>query len=244
MYPGDAAFPRRVPGWPLVATLGLHLLLAWSWRIAHPPAQDALGERVFNLIPVAPPALELPSARRETAPVRPKATRTRGPALPALPDAVRETEPLVPPAAAPAPATDPFAITAPAAPAAPAASGEAPLDAMVGRARRDAGVIDRELRKGKSGVPAVADTPWGRFTRTLEAAHIDRSRTVVSESYTAPDGEVIYRFRKGGKVLCRITGGVKPGIGNAIGTSAFDVRGGNGTAGLIDCPSNATWKRD
>jgi hypothetical protein len=35
----DPVFPRRraASGWPLLATLGVHLLLAWSWRIAHPP---------------------------------------------------------------------------------------------------------------------------------------------------------------------------------------------------------------
>ncbi|NNG23265.1 hypothetical protein [Telluria aromaticivorans] len=234
--PGDAAWPRRRPGWPLAATLGLHLLLAWSWRTAHPPAQDTLEERVFNVIPVPPPAPELASVRRETEPVRTEAPRTLDPALPALPDAVRAAEPITPSAATPAPAADPLAITA--------APAESPLDAMVGRARREAGVIDRELRKGKSGVPAVAGTPWGRFTRALDAAHIDNSRTLVSESYTAPDGAIIYRFRQGGRVLCRISGGVKPGIGNAIVPSAFDVQGGNGTAGLISCPSHATWKRD
>ncbi len=205
--------------------------------MVHPPVQDGFGERVFNVIPVPPPAPEPPSLRSEKEPVRTRRPRTHKPALPALPAAVREAEP-VPPAVTAAPAADPFAITAPAAPA------ESPLDAMVGRARREAGAIDRELRKGKSGVPAVADTPWGRFTRALEAAHIDTSRTLVSDTYTAPDGAIIYRFRQGGRVLCRISGGVKPGIGNAIGPSAFDVQGGNGTAGLVSCPSNATWKRD
>lgn len=212
-------------------------MLAWGWRSAHPPAEDSFEERVFDLVTIAPPAPEpeLAPPHRAAEPLRSNAPRAR---TPALPDVVSEPEPVTPPAETPAPADDPFAITAPAAPA------ESPLEAMMGRARRDARIIDRELRKGKSGVPAVADTPWGRFTRALEGAHIDRSRTVVSETYTAPDGEIVYRFRQGGRVYCRISGGVKPGIGNAIGPSAFDVRGGNGTAGLISCPSGATWKRD
>lgn len=243
IHPGGAPFPRSRPGWPLVATLGLHLLLALGWRVAHAPVEDTHEERVFQLMAVPAPAPLPPSARREAQPVRSPAPRTREPAQP---DTMRDAEPVTPPAIAAAPAADPLAITDPAAALETSheASQEKPLDAMAGRARREAGAIDRDLRKGKSGVPAVADTPWGRFTRALEAAHIDTSRTVVSESYTAPDGEVIYRTRKGGKLICRITGGVKPGVGNAIGASAFDVQGGNGTAGLISCPSHATWKRD
>ena len=218
-----------------MATLGLHLLLVLGLRVAHAPVEDTREERVFQLIAV--PAPQLPAARREAPPVRSPAPRTREPA-----HAMPEAEPITPPSTTAAPAADPFAITDPA--AAPEASQETALDAMAGRARREAGAVDRELRKGTPGVPAVADTPWGRFTRALEGAHIDTSRTVVSESYTSPDGEIIYRTRKGGKLICRITGGVKPGVGNAIGASAFDVQGGNGTAGLISCPSHAAWKRD
>lgn len=228
-----------------MATLGLHLLLVLGWRVAHVPVEDTREERVFQLIAV--PAPQLPATRREAPPVRSPAPRT---GEPAQPDSMRDAEPVTPPSMTAAPAADPFAITDPAAAldasqeTAHEASQETALEAMAGRARREAGAVDRELRKGKPGVPAVADTPWGRFTRALEGAHIDTSRTVVSESYTSPDGEVIYRTRKGGKLICRITGGVKPGVGNAIGPSAFDVQGGNGTAGLISCPSHATWKRD
>ncbi len=129
-----------------------------------------------------------------------------------------EPEPVTPPV----PVTDPFAVTEPAAPA------ESPLDAMVGRAKRDARAIDRELRKGKSGVPEIADTPWGRFTRALEAAHKDRGMGVSSEIYTAPDGQVIYRFRRGGRTMCRSGGSVGPKIGGAVGGGEvlFDVQGG------------------
>lgn len=234
-----AAYPRRTPGWPLLATLGVHLLLAWSWRIAHPPARDLRGERVFYLVPVLPPAPASPQARPNPVPPRsttPAAPRSRSVSIPAD----SEAEPITAPTEAPAAVADPFAVTAPAEPA------ESALDAMVGRAKRDARAIDRELRKGKSGVPEVADTPWGRFKQGLEAAYIDRSRVTVSESYTSPDGEIIYRFRQGGKVWCRISGGVGPRIGGAEGGGAtnFDVAGGNGRAGIIACPSGVSWKRD
>lgn len=231
------AYPRSTPGWPLLATLGVHLLLAWSWRIAHPPAPDTRRERVVDLIALPPPSPEPPRLRRAAPP-----SRSTTPKAPAAADTDRPSgpEPLAPAPQVPASVADPFAITVPSAPP------ESALDAMVGRAKRDAVAIDRELRKGKSGVPEVADTPMGRFRQALEAAHKDTSRTLASETYTSPDGQVIYRFRQGGKVWCRTSGSVRPQIGGAVGGGAtqFDSGGGGGAAGLIRCPSHGDWKRD
>ncbi len=153
---------------------------------------------------------------------------------------LREPEALASAPAMPAAAADPVAATPASEPA------ESPLGAMVGRARGDAGSIDRELRQGKPGVPEIADTPWGRFRETLAAAHIDRGLGVTSETYTAPDGQVIYRFRRGGKYKCRSSGSVGPKIGGAVGGGEmlFDVQGGAGRAGEVQCPLHAEWKRD
>ena len=173
----DAALARRAPGWPLLATLGVHLLLAWSWRIVHPPAPDLRGERVLDLISLPPPSPELPRIRPEPPPPRPTApSAARARTDSAKTDTVNEPEPITPPTQAPSTVADPFAITAPSAPA------QSALDAMVGRARRDAGGIDRELRKGKSGVLDTADTPMGRFREALEGAHKDSRRTLTSET--------------------------------------------------------------
>jgi len=237
------AYPRSRPGWPLVATLGVHLLLAWSWRIAHPPAPrlpGLHGERVIDLIAV-PPLPEMPRMLSEPPPPRPAVPRERGARSKAAEKGTSaEPEPITPPPETPATVADPFAIGAPSAPS------ESALDAMVGRAKRDAVIIDREMRKGKSGVPEVADTPMGRFRQALEAAHKDSSRGLRSETYTAPDGQVIYRFRQGGKVWCRTGGSVRPQIGGANGGGAtqFDSAGGGGAAGMIRCPSHGDWKRD
>lgn len=239
----DAAFPRRpavTRGWPLLATLGVHLLLAWSWRIAHPPLQAPRGERVFDLIPVPPPALAVPHPHAKPPPPPPTSNALRARADKASTSIAREPEPVIPPPASPATAADPLAISAAPAPA------ESALETLVGRAKQDAVVIDRELRKGKSGVPEVADTPIARLRAALEGAHKDSRRSLTSDSYTAPDGQVIYRFRHGGKVWCRTGGGVKPRIGGAEGGGAtmFDTQGGGGSAGAIRCPSHADWKRD
>lgn len=226
-----------------MATLGVHLLLAWSWRIAHPPAPELHGERVIDLLPLPPPPPELPRIRREPPPPPPRSRELDKPpawADRAATDTVAVPEPVTPPPDVPASLADPFAVAAPSAPV------QSPLDAMVGRAKRDAVIIDREMRKGKSGVPEVADTPMGRFRQALEAAHKDSRRGVSSDTYTAPDGQVIYRFRQGGKVWCRTGGSVRPQIGGAVGGGAtqFDSGGGGGAAGLIRCPSHGDWKRD
>ena len=256
MYHGAAAFPRRAPGWPrwpFLAALGVHLLLAWSWRTAHPPAPETGVERIIDLVPVPPPRPDVPEAR-PALPRRTAATpRSRSGSAPA--PTVRVSEPGTPPLEAPAIAADPFAVTVPGVPVhdVPVQSG---VEAMVGRARREAGAIDgarREagaidgaLRKGKSGIPAVADTPMGRFASALDSAYVDKRRGLTSDSYTTPDGQVIYRFRQGGRVWCRTSGGVAPGIGGATGGGAtmFDVQGGEGRAGMIRCPSHGEWKPD
>jgi hypothetical protein len=102
--------------------------------------------------------------------------------------------------------------------------------------KRQAGRIDRALRKGKSGVPDEPDTPMGRFRRGLEAAHIDLSTAVLEDSYTSPDGVVIYRKRIGKASFCRRSGSVSPlGMrGMVMGNEAGDV----------PCPKGVQWKSD
>lgn len=242
------AYPRRQagnPGWPLLATLGVHLLLAWGWHHAHsPPLQPSLGgERVFDLILVPPPSFEAAAPRRD--PPRSPDTRPTSPTVPTVPTApaggaVPAPEPATAASEAPASVSNPFANAAPSVPA------QSTLEAMLGRARRDAAIIDREMRKGKSGVPEAVFTPQARLREALEAAHDDGGLGLTSDTYTAPDGQLIYRFNQGGRVRCRTGGSVRPQIGGAVGGGAtlFDGAGGEGAAGQIRCPSHGHWKRD
>ena len=112
-----------------------------------------------------------------------------------------------------------------------------------GLAKRQAGRIDRELRKGKPGVPTEADTPWARFQRGLDSAHIDRSLTLQSDTYTSPDGVVIYRFRQGNRVRCRRAGGAGMPLRGMPEGSSLSIPGSN-AAGDTDCPKGVTWNRD
>jgi len=235
--------PRRAPGWPLAATLGAHLLLAWCWLQAGPRLPETLpGLREFVVVPVftpAPPPVAAPPAAppASTRPQRAAVPKPAPVALDAQSQAVL-TEPAQAPSAA-APDTDSFA--APPGPAAP--SGES----SAARALRAAGAVDSALRDGKPARLKAGETPNNRFTAALENAHNDTSRTLSSDSYTTPDGVTIYRFRRGNKVYCRTGGNVRPGIGNLAeggGMVNFDRLGGEGAAGMIDCPGQAKFKRD
>lgn len=246
--------PRRAPGWPLAATLGVHLLLAWWWLQARPPLPQVLtGLREFVVVPVfttpepsaaSAPLLSAPASSR-TAPTRaaePKRTPLPAPAA-AAPEAVFtapvEAPSSPPPTTSSEPAADPFAASSPAA----TPSGES----TAARAMREAGAVERALRDGKPAKLQPGDTALSRFTSALESAHNDTSRTLSSESYTTPDGVTIYRFRRGNRVYCRTGGHVRPGIGNLAeggGIVNFDRLGGAGAAGLVECPAQAAFKRD
>jgi hypothetical protein len=220
---------KASPALPLALTLAVHLLLAFLWlqgRTQRAGRDDAPAVVTFLLpapVPVAPPAPAVPRARR---------------AQPARASA--------PPASPPSPSTPTDQAITVASPA-PADAPPAPSAAdILARAKRDVGPIERELRGGKSGVPAQADTPWARFRLALESAHVDEPRTARMDSYTWPDGTVIYRTRIGGKVICRSTGGIgAPGVERSAGAvlAGAGSRAGGGSAGTVDCPSDVQWER-
>jgi hypothetical protein len=216
------------PSWtPLAVTLGLHLLLVLAWLArSAPPPHDASVEVMSVLVRVPAPAPALrpkplppPKARRLDAPVR-------VPTAPVLP--------------APATAVDPVAPAISVPPAAPTASE------LLARARQQAGAVDRELRGGKPAAPLSASGAQGRLERGIAGAYIDRSRTVVTDSYTSPDGVVTYRIRQGEKVLCRKSGSVAPGLeySEAARAAGAGSAGSATTAGFVSCPTgDVDWKR-
>lgn len=229
-----ALAPRRASAAPLALVLGVHLLAAWWWLTssatmpALPDAGAALRELfVLRVLPpvrgAPPPPYAAPPARKPAVPVRRPAPSTA-------------------PLAAPAPEAAEVAVEAD-----PSVQGEASAaESFAARARRAAGAADHALRGGKAVPLSPADTPWNRFVQGVAGAHHDTSRTVVSETYTAPDGTVIYRFRQGGRIWCRTGGHVRPRIGGAEGGGAelFDRLGGEGAAGSIACPGQARFEPD
>ncbi len=221
----------------LIVVLHLGLVLLWMSN-ARVPSIALAGQRHFVLTwlpPLKPPAPP-PRARAPELPV--PVSRPRATAAPRLPPVART------PVAQPPVQTDiPQESSAP-----PAIAPDAP-DArqMIANARRQAGMADRELRGGKAApLSPDANLPIARFREALEGAYIDRSRVMVTERLTQADGVVVYRYQYAGKVWCRTTGGIGPGLEPTDGAKLAGAgsRGGGGKAGNVSCPGgDAGWSR-
>lgn len=234
---------QRVAILPLALILALHLLLLLLWSTnARVHIDQGARQRHFSLT-------WLPALTPRTPSLAAPARAPKG--------AVHVAKPLVAPASsalqlAPSPAAEPLSgqVDMPQQSTAPPAGVADAFDAtrMVDTAKRQAGLIDRALRGGKlAPLTPDPDLPINRFRSALESAHIDRSRTTVMDSYTQADGVIVYRFRQGGKVWCRQSGGGTPSMiersEGAILAGAGSA-GGAGAAGSVKCPSGALgWAR-
>lgn len=221
---------------PLALMLLLHLVLLLLWAGSGPARIDhGAAQRGFTLTWLAPPK---PRERLLPPPVR----VPRAHAAPAARPPQRATittappiavQPAVPPESTALPANEPGAVD---------------VNKMLETARRQAGAIDRDLRGGKlAPLTPDANLPIIRFQRALEGAYIDRTRTLVTESLTQSDGVIVYRFRYGGKVWCRQSGGSAPGMmerSEGAKLAGAGSAGGGGAAGTIRCPGDETgWTR-
>jgi hypothetical protein len=112
---------------------------------------------------------------------------------------------------------------------------EAP-SGVLEQARRAAGPADLALRDGKPLPPLVrGDTPFARFERALEGAHVGGARTVIIDRYVAADGVVITRRTTGSRVSCYTSGVI--GARNGILEDTSQKKG-------VNCPSgNVGWTR-
>ena len=208
---------------PLALTLGLHLLLVLAWLTGvHGPAPEpAPGASSFVLVQALPRPQPKPDLPRPL-PI----PRTR------LPDAISGPSPVAAePAAAPSREPEPVAEPQPDPAPAPALPGD-----LLASAKAMAGRVDRELRQGSSPITAEPERKWERFAEAFAAARTGTADTVTLDSYTAPDGVVIYRKTVHGRASCYRSGsvgGLVTGFGNADGHGA----------GRTSCPSNVSWRR-
>jgi len=99
--------------------------------------------------------------------------------------------------------------------------------------RRDASRVARTIAHEMRSTPSDTDTPWSRLGRDVDAAHSGAG--VWQDSYTAPDGTIIYRKHVGGRTICRMSGSVGPENGILKGVN---------DAGSISCPTRTQWKRE
>jgi hypothetical protein len=230
---GAAELPSRNRT-ALALVFGMHIAALLLWTQQRPVRLPDTPQVVSILLrpSVAPPATEAPRERPQPAPDFLRAA----PAAPAA-------APAAPAAAVPVPAspTTPSALDDARAPISVQDAIREQKDAEGGfslnLSKRQAGRIDRELRKGKSGVPDEPDTPMGRFRRGLEQAHVDRSWSVREDSYTSPDGTIIYRKRIGKGSICRRGGNVSP-----LGMNSMAM--GGEAKNDIPCPKGVDWKED
>jgi hypothetical protein len=254
MSPGTAPAPTfgtRRRG-VLAFTCAVHLLALLLWTQERRPL-PARPSRVVSLFlqtdgdrTARPPSRTDPHPRPRAVPSRPAAAHAKR-----LPKAEQPAEAGSDARAeAATSASDlvdtarPAATSPDARPGTPAPAGSTSSQGgfAVGLATHQAGRIDHELRQGKPGVPDEADTPWARFRRGLDAAHVDRTLAWQSDTYTSPDGVVIYRFRQGNRVRCRRSGGVgMPLRGFPEGGSA--TMASAGSAAETDCPKGVAWNR-
>jgi hypothetical protein len=250
---GAAELPSRNRT-ALALIFGMHILALLAWMQQRPVRLPDTPHVVSILLrPSVPQARPAPARPPEPGYPQPR-QRQLPPAMdffgfgPARPSAPAPSKP-----AEPEPAATTAPPTAPALPpsSSPLDDARAPMsvqDAIreqkeaeggfgLNLAKRQAGRIDRELRKGKSGVPDEPDTPMGRFRRGLEQAHVDRSLSVREDSYTSPDGTIIYRKRIGKGSICRRGGSVSP-----LGMNSMAM--GGEAKNDIPCPKGVDWKTD
>jgi hypothetical protein len=241
---GAAGFPPRNRA-ALALTFGVHVLVLLAWMQYRAAPSPELREVVSILLRPPTPGMAVAEPPR---PAYPAPRKPPPPALDRLGGVSPASAKAEQAAAAAGPAT-PASVPAPAITSLDDARApmtvqdaireqkEADGGIAVGIAKRQAGRIDRELRNGKSGIPDEPDTPIGRLRRALEAAHIDRSKSVYQDSYTSPDGTVIYRKRIGKGAICRRGGNVSP-----LGMKSMAMGGEVGED--IPCPRGVDWKSD
>ena len=237
--------PRRhAPG--ILAAVLVHaaLLLAWQAAQRQPRAELDGAPRAFQWIWLTPPAPvgRTPPRPQAQAPITLPAVAAARRAPPAL-----AATPPTPAADATAPAAAPASASA-SAPAAAPATAPADADAlqrpaparsgvqseMLRRALREAGAVDRALRKENNPViVAPLDSPQIRLRRGIEAA----ADAVPNKFYEAPKTDVLVNDTGDGARRTRVKGAFGTYcITERAPTTGVDMIEKHGKIRLTSCP--------
>ncbi|WP_449406310.1 hypothetical protein [Massilia phosphatilytica] len=220
---------RRPAG--IAATLLVHAVLIVGWQATrHAPAIAPEPPRTtIQWIRLPVPAAPRPRrADERAAPARPHAAPTTNamtlvrPVLPAAPPAAR----------VPAPNTAPAAdAPAPAAPAAPSAGA-----ALLERARRDAGAVDRALRKENHPyIVAPPDSPQIRLRKGIQAA----ADMAPNAWYEAPKtAELVNNTGDGARRTRVISGGGTYCVTERSPATSIDMVEKHGKERITNCPEH------
>jgi hypothetical protein len=189
---------------PVLATIAIHLLFVYAWVATNRQHRDGASARSdyesvpLFVLPAAKPPLE-----KKFVPT-PVTDRTRiifdDYMVPDPPTAVAAVAPLAP--------------TSPAPPAEVAGDPFAEPKSVHERALAQAGKVDRELRGNKRLVLTLQpDSFTAKLQAGIAAAHRGDMMGKV-DPYTAPDGVIYTRMRRGSGTTCYMSGSVNfvPGI--------------------------------
>jgi hypothetical protein len=183
---------RRSVG--LAVTIAVHALLLLGWQLTRRPpsaAPDPVRTTIQWIRLPAPPARPQPR-REDDARPEPVHVPVRAPARP-------RAITLLP---APSVPTAPPAAAAPSASAAPATAGATDAATLLERARRDAGAVDRALRKENNPyIVAPLDSPQIRLRKGIAAAGQMEPGTDELVNNTG-DGARRTRVVAGGQTYC------------------------------------------
>jgi hypothetical protein len=220
---------RRPAG--IAATLVVHavLILAWQTTRRLPPGAPEPPRTTIQWIRL--PALAAPRPRRaeeRTAPVRAHvAART---------NAITLARPSAPAAPPPASAPGASAATGAGTSALPAPPAPSPGAALLERARRDAGAVDRALRKeNKPYIVAPLDSPQIRMRKGIQAA----ADMAPNAWYEAPKtAELVNNTGDGARRTRVITGGGTYCMTERSAATSIDMVEKHGKWRQTNCPEH------
>lgn len=224
-YPGAG----RRQAWTLAVSLAVHALLLFAWLHFGSHVQlpvDAPQPLSVLLLPTPAQPPTAAAAPRPAPVARPRAEHRRAVEAPI-------DRPAAPSRAEPASTVAP--------PQVPAATAPSAWD-ILNAAKQAIHAGDGETRAKKADALRPGDSAWRRFENAVAAAHADKSPGPVTESYTAPDGQVFYRTRSNGKVVCRKSGNTGPPTpwrseaATQAGAGREAILGMGGHAGGTLCP--------
>jgi hypothetical protein len=219
---------RRHAG--VAATVLVHavLLLAWQASRRAPSVAPEPPRTTIQWIRLSPPATTKPRHEDERAPpVRPHMAPRAG--------AITVPRPAAPVAAPPAPAAPGAGGVADTPPAPSAPSVPSAGAALLERARRDAGAVDRALRKENNPyIVAPPDSPQIRMRKGMQAA----ADMAPNAWYEAPKtAELINNTGDGARRTRVITGGGTYCVTERAPTTSIDMIEKHGKQRLTNCPS-------
>ncbi|SDE39171.1 hypothetical protein SAMN05428966_108171 [Massilia sp. PDC64] len=221
----------------IAATVLLHVVLILGWQMTRRPPAVAPDPPRSTIQWIRLPAPAVPQPRREkedSEPARPRVAPLVAPLVPPPMGAItlpRVTVPAAPAATPPAADTPAASANVPATPTAPPTGA-----ALLERARRDVGAIDRALRKENHPyIVAPPDSPQIRLRKGIQAA----ADMAPNAWYEAPKvAELVNNTGDGARRNRVISGGGTYCVTERSPTTSIDMIEKHGKTRITNCPEH------